>query len=311
MIKNAKRLLVVSDDHPDGDSLGSSCAMLAWVIREGKTVRAFCLNPIPISSHYLDHIHHFTNDRSVMNETFDAILTFDSSELKKTGLEEKKKMLDPKTCPIIVFDHHATTQPFGHINIILRDACATAEIVYRFFETNQVRVDAAMATSLLAGLVFDTSYFSNSGTTMRAVEAAGKLVAYGARQLDVLEHSVKNKSIPLLRLWGLALARLTHHARLNLIYTYFLQKDVQDIPGGVEAIEGMSNFLHAVCAGADSILVLKELPDGKVNGSFRSINMDISKLAKLLGGGGHKKAAGFAIPGKLVEKDGKVTISSL
>jgi phosphoesterase RecJ-like protein len=58
-------------------------------------------------------------------------------------------------------------------------------------------------------------------------------------------------------------------------------------------------FLNAVTGKTDTILVLRELPNGEIKGSFRSVKRDIAKLAKLLGGGGHKKAAGFTVKGRI------------
>jgi phosphoesterase RecJ-like protein len=48
--------------------------------------------------------------------------------------------------------------------------------------------------------------------------------------------------------------------------------------------------------------VLQEEPDGIVKGSFRTTSdVDVAALAEKFGGGGHKKAAGFKVKGKLVE----------
>ena len=110
-----------------------------------------------------------------------------------------------------------------------------------------------------------------------------------------------------LKLWGLALARLEHRPEYDLVTTYFKAEDLT-APGANEAVDGMSNFLQAVCGGCDTVLVLKETEEGQVKGSLRSINRDISKVAKLLGGGGHKKASGFMVQGKLKVENGKVRV---
>ncbi|MDZ4230179.1 MAG: DHHA1 domain-containing protein [Candidatus Veblenbacteria bacterium] len=49
--------------------------------------------------------------------------------------------------------------------------------------------------------------------------------------------------------------------------------------------------------------MLKQKTDGTVKGSLRTTrdDVDVAAVAKLFGGGGHKKAAGFSLPGKLVE----------
>ena len=71
----------------------------------------------------------------------------------------------------------------------------------------------------------------------------------------------------------------------------------------------MVNFLSSVVGDADTILLLKDQGNGFVKGSFRGLNRDVSKLAKFLGGGGHRGAAGFAVEGKIVVgEDGRPRI---
>jgi len=52
-------------------------------------------------------------------------------------------------------------------------------------------------------------------------------------------------------------------------------------------------------------LILQQQEPDIIKGSLRTNNdlIDVSKLAKILGGGGHKKAAGFKIKGKLIQDE--------
>jgi phosphoesterase RecJ-like protein len=56
-------------------------------------------------------------------------------------------------------------------------------------------------------------------------------------------------------------------------------------------------------AGEGVCLLLKEVADGKIKGSFRTTrdDIDVAAWAKTLGGGGHKKAAGFTSTGTIDE----------
>lgn len=293
----ARRILLVSDGKPDGDSLGSTSAALNWLLREGKDVTAFCAAPIPSVFRYLDNIHRFTDQPEIFNQAYDVIMTFDAGDLRHCGIDT----LLPKTpsgYTLIVMDHHATNARYGMINAVLTDACSTAEVLYRFFEHLRIDIDSYMATSLLSGILTDTSCFSNAATTTFGMDAAGKLFSCGARHGDILRHLIHNQSISGLKLWGTALSRLTHHPKLDLAVTYLRAEDLEGEKE--EAYEGLANFLGAACSGADTILILKELSNGTIKGSLRSSTRDISKLAQFLGGGGHKKAAGFTVKGRLV-----------
>lgn len=305
-IQRAHRILLISDGRPDGDSIGSSSAFLNWLKREGKEVRAFCKETLPSALQFLDGAHEFSNDPTLFDQSYDLIITFDASDLRHCGIDALLPKL-PAGYAFIMFDHHNTNVGFGQINILLKDACSTCEVVSRFFDAMNVVVDDRMATSLLAGIFTDTSNFSNGGTTIKGMEAASRLVQSGARQSDIIRHLIKNKSIDGLKLWGLALSRLQHHKDLDLVSTYFLQDDLKT-PADEEAVDGMSNFLNAMCGGCDTVLVLKETSGNKIKGSLRSVTRDISRVAKLLGGGGHKKASGFMINGRIQAENGRMKI---
>lgn len=298
LIQSATRILLVADGKPDGDSLGSSSGMLNWLLREGKDASAFCAAPIPQAFSYLDNIHRFTHDPAIFKKPFDLIMTFDAGDLRHCGIDQILPGA-PQGYKLVDIDHHATNARYGDLNLVFTNACSTAEVVYRFLEANHIFIDPEIATSLLTGIFTDTMTFANAATTTEGMEAASALCAAGARKNEILQKLFKNRSLDGLKLWGLALSRLKFHSQLNVVSTYFLQADIP--PGQEEAVEGISNFLNATCGNADTILVVREVPGGYVKGSFRSAKRDISRVAKFLGGGGHKKAAGFTIKGKLEE----------
>ena len=106
-----------------------------------------------------------------------------------------------------------------------------------------------------------------------------------------------------MKTWGKAMARL----KINPLYKFgFTVLKSEDVPAEVteEELEGMSGFLSNLNA-VNGILLLRELPDGKIKGSLRTSrpNVDVSKLARALGGGGHAKAAGFTVEGKIKETE--------
>lgn len=299
----AKRVLVIGDGKPDGDSMGSSTALYHWLKREGKDVTLFMSVATPKTFLYLDGVRDFITDPTVFDQAFDVVVSLDASDTVAGGFKEAMMRLPPNHL-FANLDHHVTNTKFGHLNIVITDASSTCEVVYRFFEQNGIALDHRIATSLMTGLLTDTSHFSNPATNVKAIEAAAACVSAGARHADILKHLVKNKSVAGLRLWGVALSRLQYDPKLDLTVTYLTNADLATLPGADEAVQGVSNFLNAVCADAEVLMVLRETTDGFVKGSIRSAGRDISDLAMSLGGGGHKKAAGFIKPGHIEVKDG-------
>ncbi|NIV99513.1 hypothetical protein GWN26_10420 [Candidatus Saccharibacteria bacterium] len=206
--------------------------------------------------------------------------------------------------PIINIDHHATNQNYGQLNLVDAEASSTAEVVYNFFSHNNVKIDKHIATALLVGILTDTTNFTNPGTTVSSMRVASELISHGARTNEISKNLLKNKSIDALRLWGKTLARLEENKELNMAIAVIKKEDFTDIQSPGEAVEGVANFLNALL-NVSLVLVLRETDDGFVKGSFRSTDVDVSQIAQALGGGGHKKAAGFTIKGKLDKVDGR------
>lgn len=299
-LRRAERVLLIAHKKPDGDTTGSSSAMLNWLIREGKDVTAFCRDPISPTFTYIDNVHRYTTDPSVFDRPYDVVIVFDSGDLRYCGVDEYVPRI-PKPYLLVNIDHHVTNTNFGDLNIVLTSASSTAEVVYRIFQESETVIDDRMATSLLTGLYTDTSNFSNAATTTIAMDAASKLISSGARAREVTTHILHDKSVASLKIWGTLLSRLRHNVSAGVVSTYLLRSDSESI--GNDIIEGVANFLNSVTAGADTILFLRELPNNTVKGSLRSTTKNVSEVAKLLGGGGHVLASGFTIPGHIEETE--------
>ncbi|MEK9152331.1 MAG: DHHA1 domain-containing protein, partial [Patescibacteria group bacterium] len=230
----------------------------------------------------------------------DVIAVFDAGDLGYAGVLDMIAAMNNHPT-IINFDHHATNTNFGDINVLDVGASSTAEVVYHFLHSGNVDISREIATCLLTGILTDTGSFSNPATTASSLEAASDLLRRGASIHEVARRLMRNKPMEALRLWGLVLARLKYDAKLGVATTAIFRRDLEDSGVEEEHVEGLSNFLNSFL-NAKVVLVLKELPDGKVKGSFRTADeLDVSVIAKLMGGGGHKKAAGFTAPGRIVE----------
>lgn len=297
-IKRADRILLIAHKRPDGDTLGASSSAYRWLKGQNKDVTLFCQD-LPSRQHrYLEHHGDYTSDPRAFDRAYDIVIVFDSGDLRYAGVDEHMTRL-PSGYRLINIDHHVTNEHYGHVNIVLTEATSASEIMHRFFEVNGIPVDPAMATALLTGIFFDTSNLTNAATTPQSIAACGKLMDSGARYQEIVKHTLHDKSVNLLQLWGLMLSRLRYNPEYGIVTTYILNSDSDGTRA--EAVEGASNFLNAVVGDSDTVLILKEAPNNLVKGSFRSIRRDVSKIAKLFGGGGHKKAAGFAVPGRIEE----------
>ncbi|MFA6588695.1 MAG: bifunctional oligoribonuclease/PAP phosphatase NrnA [Patescibacteria group bacterium] len=299
-IDQAEEILLIAHQKPDGDTLGANLAMANWLRDIGKHFHFYCLHPVPQHLRYLPLWEHLLyTDEEIIRIPFDLVIFIDSSSLSYSGVGHLLEKI--KGEPIIInIDHHPTNPGFGKINLVEPTASSASELVYQFFDSQQIQITKDMATCILTGILTDTGGFSNLGTTQSSMEIAGKLLGLGAKFRTITNFTVRNKTVNTLKLWGRALDRLTRHAD-GVVSTVLTQTDLTECEATDEDLEGISNFLNAL-QDAKIIMVLKEDSSGFVKVSLRTTHedVDVSELAQKFGGGGHKKAAGFSVPGKLI-----------
>lgn len=300
-IERARHVMLVAHQKPDGDTSGSTLAMAHYLDSIGKPYTAFCVDEIASHLRYLPKAHEVTQDTSHWTAPqFDLVIIFDASDLRYAGIEEYVEALT-HDFTIINIDHHATNNMYGKVNLVRTDASSTCEVVHDLLDSVRA-LDKNMATCLMTGLITDTGSFSNLATTSSAIQAASKLLLKGVDYKQIQSSTMNSKSVTALRLWGRAFERLKIDPKTKIATTAILQTDLEELGLGDDAVEGISNFLNGL-QGVRAVIVLSEREPGQVRGSCRTTDpyTDVSKLAMLLGGGGHKKAAGFSLPGTLTE----------
>lgn len=301
----AENILLVSHKNPDGDTLASACAMMQYLRTIDKPHTAFCATAINQHLSFLPQIEYFVTDPRIFKERrFDTIVIFDSGDLPYAGVD--KILADLSYSPVIInIDHHLTNEFYGHHNLVMSEAASTTEILYRFLKINNLKIDKYIATCLLTGVVTDTSHFSNPATTASSLKIAGELLRLGANLNLIRGWTFKNKSLAALEVWGKVLTRLRKNEKYDLAISFLTREDLKKNKLPEEETEGLINFLNNL-NDARLVVLLKEKGDDTIKVSLRSNDpdIDISRLAKSFGGGGHAKAAGFSVKGRLVETEG-------
>ena len=149
---------------------------------------------------------------------------------------------------------------------------------------------------MLAGIIDDTYNFTNPNTNFQSLETASKLLLAGAQLTQVSDSILKTKTITTLKIWGEVLIRLSYNSQFDMVTTVITREDLDSHLAGAEVTEGVANFLNNL-AGVKAALILQQQEPDLIKGSLRTNNdlIDVAKLAKMLGGGGHRKAAGFKV----------------
>lgn len=302
----AKRTIIVPHQNPDGDAMGSAAALLEFMEQNNRVAEIFCVTPLPEKFAFVPHSHRLQSiESAILDHNVDTVVVLDSGDLRYAGID---RLMHNHRATIINIDHHPTNENYGHYNLVIPTASSTTEVLYRFFKIMHTPINNRLATALLTGLTTDTDNFTNGATKSDTLQIASELIHAGGNLNLINTKTVKNKNINTLKLWGVVLGRLEKHAETNITYTYILQSDLVEYGVDEAESEGIANFLNRL-DDTPIALILKETKNGKIKGSFRTTeeNVDVSALAKIFNGGGHKKAAGFTTDGTIQSVWEKIT----
>jgi len=289
---------LVCHRRPDGDTIGSTLAFGAYLKSLGKSTRIYCVDLVPAGLKFLPGSELVKNELDEFWNAAPAVVLIDCGDFSMSNIPLEKFA----NKNILVIDHHVSNVGFGDINVVASKFSSTAEIVYNYLRYAGCKITKDIATNLLTGIYTDTDAFSNLGTTPESLSASSDLLKAGANFKEITAGTMRNKSITALKLWGIALERLRLDKKKGIAVTVIRKDDIAACRAEPEDLEGVANLLNHL-ADVKMAMVLREEKDGMVKGSLRTTNelVDVSKVAKLLGGGGHAKAAGFSVKGRIIE----------
>ncbi len=306
-VGQATDILIVSHRNPDGDTIGANLALAIHLKKLGKNVTSFCFDPIPASLKFLPQNNIITDTHLIFTKKYDLIITVDCSNLELASIENLITALKNKFT-LINIDHHISNPLYGDINLVLPNTSSTCELLYDLLSDWQITWNQDLATNLTCGILTDTGGLKNPSTTYLSISAVANLISYGANISKITQKTMNQTTVSKLKLWGRALERLKKINKYNLVYTWLTQQDFIDCQVDETVSEGLSNFLHILNEGKIT-MILKETNNQMIKGSLRTnADIDLTKLAAKFGGGGHKKAAGFSLPGRLEYANNKLRI---
>jgi bifunctional oligoribonuclease and PAP phosphatase NrnA len=294
-IRAHDKFLVVAHENPDGDALGSMLAMTLGLRSLGCDVEMFLAQAAPLPAEYrflpLDGILH--TPPADLSER--VLLAVDCANRRR--IAEDDAFVD-SALRVVDIDHHHDNSRFGNVNLVVDDASSTAEIVRDILRELDVPLTPEIAEALYVGLVTDTGRFQYSNTTPKALRLAAELVETGANVPDVFRHVYESVQFAKLKLLARALERAQLFEGGRLVVSYLLKDDFGDVGAEEPYSEGIIDHLRSV-EGSEMVALIREPPRNE--GPARRVSLrsshdevDVSAIARELGGGGHRQAAGFS-----------------
>ncbi len=294
-IKQAKKVLVISHQRPDGDAIGSLLAVGLALINAGKIVQLVLKDGIPDNFRFLHGTELVITQPKGM---VDYIIVVDSAELERIDID-----LNGYNQPDLNIDHHKTNSDFAKINLVESDAVATAEILTKYLPVLGFPITKPIANALLTGIVTDTIGFRTTNVNPQVLRMIADLMEQGGDLAEIYYKTIVEQSLASARYWGAGLSKIQMEDGLvwttlslsERISAGYPSRDDADLVKVLSAIEG-----------AKVAVILTEQSGGYVKISWRlcgseETDLDVSEIAQLFDGGGHKAAAGADVEGKLNE----------
>lgn len=304
-IEAAERIVLTTHVNADGDGAGSEAALAHWLLATGRSATIVNPTPFPPMFRFLVEDPEIIADAGTSAAeralaAADLVIVVDTAEPARIGRVAKTAAAKP----LVVIDHHVHSDNMLE-GVMLQDvtACATGELIYDVLDAAGLTTPwpQPILEGLYTAIVTDTGSFRFSNTTLRAHQVAGELIAQGVD--PELMYRRIYATVPLRRV------QLLRHALDNLevdphypITWITIERGVMEELGtSSEDLDGVVDHARSI-EGTELAILFRETADGSTKISLRSAGaLDVNAIARRFGGGGHVKAAGALLPGRIAE----------
>lgn len=294
-LRARQRFLLTAHEGPDGDALGSLLGMHHLLTQLGKDSVMFLAAkefPLPIEYRFLPLEEVFHEAPADMADR--TIVFLDCGNIDRMPVD----FLTAGDNFTLNIDHHHDNTRFGDVNLVDVEASCTAEIVYDLAKLLGAEITQPMAAALYVGLITDTGKFMYENTNAHTHRVAAELIDAGVDVDDTYRRLYEHVPLEKLRLVARALGGIQRHCRDRLAISYITAADYEATGAGEEMTEGVIDHLRSI-EGIKVAAVVRDLGNRgraarKVSLRSSEGDVDVSAIARLNGGGGHKRAAGFS-----------------
>ena len=294
-LRGAPKFLLTTHESPDGDALGSLLAM-HWVLEGIGKDSAMYMSPdeFPLPYEYRDMV--FEGLMGAPPEDLDerTVVFLDCGNIDRMPVD----FLKGEGLHILNVDHHHDNTRFGTVNLVDPQASCTAEIVWRLARELGAELTPGIAGAMYVGLVTDTGRFSYENTSPDSHRMAAELIEAGVDPHLVSRRLYEDLPFRRLQLLQRALASVQRYDDGVITLASLTRRDFAQTDALETDSEGIVDHMRSVEGTAVAVLVRELLAEdrrGLRKVSLRATDgrVDVSQIARTLGGGGHPQAAGF------------------
>ena len=294
IIKSSKNILLVTHINPDGDTLGSMCAMYSLILdNHKKKCSMVTVSNVPVVYEFLPNIKNAKHISEMdLSREYDLVINLDIAAIDRCT---DAQTLFNKAKETVNIDHHETNIGYAKLNIIDPNASATGEIIYDIASELGWTISKDAADSIYTAIMTDTGCFKFSNTTPKAMEYCGKLIQQGVNSSDLYRKCYESQSKDMVLFQSYCVNKAVFSDDDKIAYTIVYKKDLEKFNyNGDDFTEGLTEKLRAIKT-TEIAFVVKELNATTSKISMRSKTKDVAKICSAFNGGGHKLAAGAVV----------------
>ncbi len=287
LLFTSKSVAIFVHENPDWDCIGSAFA-LRGALRQ-KNIRADILTDKPLSHHlsFMETDVITYSDGAIAD--YECYCALDVGEAKRMG---QWGSVFEKSTNTVCIDHHMQQNNPARLSYLEPSRGSTGELIFELFAFTDIKITKEIASYLYCAISSDTGSFKYSSVNERTYEILIELTRAGidsARLCSMLyerntltQLKLKAEAINSIRLYGdgkIAVASISE----EILKKYNAQ------PTDIDALAQIPRTIDKVVMSA----FIKEVQKGNIRVSLRSEgDYDVECVARMFGGGGHKKAAG-------------------
>lgn len=315
LLAAARHIVITCHRGPDGDAIGSTTALAAWLRRCMPEAEIHVIAPnifpdflhwIPGAENILIYEGHEEEVRPIV-EAADLVIMCDHGELKR--MWTLGDVVRDHPTPRIMIDHHLDPEPcIADLVISHPELSSTCEVLMRvIMEIDSPRgkssfLTTAEATSLYTGMMTDTGAFTYASNRPEIFELISILLSCGIDKDKIYRNIFFTYSPNRMKLMGYMLyVKLDVWKKAHTAIMTFTNAERRRFGVLNGDTEGLVNMPLQIQGVKLSIFLREDTEHPCIRVSLRSVDdFPCNEMAaEFFGGGGHKNAAGGEVWGTM------------
>lgn len=295
-IERVKTIAILGHMNADGDCIGSQLGVYNYILNKykDKKVKVYILNPSQRFKYLngFDKISEATNDA----EPYELVITVDVPTIERIEKDLHNYLLTAKD--VIVIDHHETNNLKYKDMIVDKDAAATCEILYELMDKDYI--DKKVAECLYTGLATDTGVFRYSCTRPETMVIASELMKKGIDFTNILDEAIFLNNMNQRKAQAIAFENAKYLCKGKVLFSYVPKDDLDELGLNKNDVDNIVVYLRETYNIKVAVFGYSVGHDiYKLSFRSNSDEYNVAKFALKHDGGGHIRAAGCTIKGKI------------